>query len=172
MGPNADPVYDRVVDDAGAALSAAFERSVTGHAVLESGRAVLLAEPARCRLALVDGVPVAADARTESGADALATVAGGGPYRVVLYPDPDLDPADAPGDPVDPGTPADLLATDPALAERTRRAAPGDRPATDPDQGLDAVEAFLDDEEKIAAIRERARAEAERRAAEWGLDDL
>ena len=33
------------------------------------------------------------------------------------------------------------------------------------------MEAFLEDEEKIAAIRERAKAEAERRAEEWGLDE-
>jgi len=38
----------------------------------------------------------------------------------------------------------------------------GDRP-------VGAVEAFLDDEEKVAAIREEAREEAEARAAEWGF---
>jgi len=33
-----------------------------------------------------------------------------------------------------------------------------------------AVEAFLDDEEKVAAIREEARAEAEARAEQWGFE--
>ena len=37
------------------------------------------------------------------------------------------------------------------------------------DAGPGAVEAFLEDEEKIDAIKERAREEAQRRAAEWDL---
>jgi hypothetical protein len=37
--------------------------------------------------------------------------------------------------------------------------------------GQDPVEAFLADEERIEAIRAEARAEAERRAEEWGLDE-
>lgn len=35
----------------------------------------------------------------------------------------------------------------------------------------DAVAAFLDDEEKIEAIREQAREQARERAAEWGIED-
>jgi hypothetical protein len=67
--------------------------------------------------------------------------------------------------------PAERLAGDPQLAAKTRDRAP-DRPTTEPNTSpTSAVEAFLEDEEKIAAIRERARAEAERRAEEWGLDD-
>jgi hypothetical protein len=70
--------------------------------------------------------------------------------------------------------PAERLAGDPALADSTRRAAPADRTSAEKrdargDHG--AVEAFLDDEEKIAAIRKRARKEARERAAEWGLSD-
>lgn len=65
--------------------------------------------------------------------------------------------------------PADRLAGDPALADRTRAAAPVDRDAV---ANGDPVNEFLGDDEKIAAIREQARAEAERRAAEWGLDEV
>jgi hypothetical protein len=47
------------------------------------------------------------------------------------------------------------------------RSLDGDREDTQ----TSALEAFLDDDEKIAAIQEQAREEAERRAEEWGLDD-
>lgn len=91
------------------------------------------------------------------------------------------------------GMPAERLAGDPALAASTRRAAPpgrcrspvssrgeciddGERDGGD-DGGVgrggeerSAVEAFLEDEEKIEAIREQARREAEARAEEWGFD--
>ena len=62
----------------------------------------------------------------------------------------------------------------PALADSTRRAAPGERPTVpgaDGEGDHSAVEAFLEDEDKIAAIREQARQEARQRAAEWGLND-
>jgi len=74
--------------------------------------------------------------------------------------------------------PAERLAGDPDLAARTRERAPDERvtdgkpesPATD--EGMDAVEAFLEDEGKIEAIREQARTEARERAQEWGLTDV
>ncbi|PSQ58333.1 MAG: hypothetical protein BRD23_07340, partial [Halobacteriales archaeon SW_9_67_25] len=58
------------------------------------------------------------------------------------------------------------------LAARTRDTAPPEwvERESSPDEGTSAVEAFLDDEERITEIRERAREEAERRAAEWGFD--
>jgi hypothetical protein len=64
--------------------------------------------------------------------------------------------------------PAERLAGDQSLADRTREAAPADR--RDDDE-TDPVAAFLDDEAKVDAIREQARTEARRRAEEWGLDD-
>ncbi|UPV72900.1 hypothetical protein M0R89_10100 [Halorussus limi] len=100
---------------------------------------------------------------------------------------------------VSPGLVADRLAGDPDLAERTRAVAPSewhDAGGADDDAGVEtsdkgsasdsgsesdrgpasdsgspsAVEAFLDDEEKIDAIRDRAREEARERAEEWGLE--
>jgi hypothetical protein len=70
--------------------------------------------------------------------------------------------------------PAERLAGDPALADSTRRAAPADRSAAAGSESGDdhsAVEAFLEDEAKIEAIREQARQEAKQHAAEWGLSD-
>jgi len=42
----------------------------------------------------------------------------------------------------------------------------------DATENVDAVEAFLADEQKVEAIRERAREEAAERAEEWGFEDL
>ncbi|MUW14731.1 hypothetical protein GJ633_08670, partial [Halorubrum sp. CBA1125] len=71
---------------------------------------------------------------------------------------------------VAPGAPATELADDSALAERVRAAAPPERLADDEEEDTDAVAAFLADDDRIEAIRERARDEARDRAAEWGLD--
>jgi len=93
-------------------------------------------------------------------------------------------------------TPAERLAGDTALAARTRRvvddrrrvggrgvdaasSAPVDPPGGDAgdadrkptEEPTDPVVAFLEDEEKVAAVRERARRQARERAAEWGLTD-
>ncbi|MFB6120780.1 MAG: hypothetical protein ABEJ68_06655 [Halobacteriaceae archaeon] len=171
MRPAGAVIYDRVVADAGAALAAALDRSLTGYAVLEPQDTLLLDGDGAGVLALRDGAPVAA-AHTGTGRrgpDAVADTAVSGPYRVTLHehppgPDPDADAA------VDTGVPADILAADAALAERTRRAAPddaGDAGAASPD----AVGAFLENEEKIEAIRERAREEAADRADEWGFGE-
>ena len=63
--------------------------------------------------------------------------------------------------------PAERLAGDPALADRTRRLAGDPDPAGDDG----AVVAFLEDEAAVEDIRETARAEAESRAEEWGFED-
>ncbi|WP_458190024.1 hypothetical protein [Haladaptatus sp. NG-WS-4] len=74
---------------------------------------------------------------------------------------------------IPPGMPAERLEGDPELAVRTRDRAPTASFERDDRDGesTSAVEAFLEDDEKIAAIQEQARAEAERQAAEWGLDE-
>jgi len=87
-------------------------------------------------------------------------------YILARIPPASALPAfDAPGPSVDPGSPAERLAADPDLAARTRRRAPGSGDGS-------AVEAFLEDEAAVEAVREEARAEAERRAEEWGLGDV
>ena len=173
--PQGRLVRRRVVSDPGTALSNALETELTGYARLESQDALLLDADGVGVLTFEDGIPVVAyHTGTDSGGqDALADIAVAGPYRLELY---ELA-ADVLADVhatrelrVPPETPAERLASDPTLAERTREAAPDGRcdgATRKTDDEPSAVEAFLDDEEKIATIQERARAEAEERAAEW-----
>ena len=89
--------------------------------------------------------------------------------NVSVTPPTSLDPAhEAEALKVAPGTPAERLGGYPDLADRTRAVAPERSDSVDDDP----LVAFLDDDDKIAAIREQAREEAERRAAEWGLDAM
>ncbi|MBP1988040.1 hypothetical protein [Halolamina salifodinae] len=155
------------------ALEAALSRDLTGYARIEPDS--LLADGDPGVLTFADGVPVAAycerGAKGDSrGVDALAALAVPGPCTVELYelPAGSLDRVhEQPSFTVPPGAPAEELADDATLAERTRERAPEE--ATDRG-GASALESFLEDEERIAAIQEEARAEAEKRAAEWGLD--
>jgi hypothetical protein len=173
--PRGTLVRRRVVDDPGTALVHALDADLTGYARLESQDALLLDADGVGVLTFEDGVPVVAyHTGTDSGGSAaLADIAVPGPYRLELY---ELDGEalaavhDAEELRVTPGAPAERLAGDPDLAERTREAAPqrAGEPGGQDEPG--AVEAFLEDEEKVAAIRERAREEAERRAAEWGFE--
>jgi hypothetical protein len=172
--PRGRLVRSRVVDDPGVVLDAALDRSLTGYAVLEPQDALLFDDGARGVMTFESGVPVLVyDATTDRGGpDALADLAGPGPYRVELYelPPAALDAAhDTPALRVPPAMPAERLVGDADLAARTREAAPESRLADEP--AGSAVEAFLADETKIEAIRTQAREEAQRRAAEWGLTD-
>ncbi|PSP69311.1 hypothetical protein BRC70_06990, partial [Halobacteriales archaeon QH_6_68_27] len=75
------------------------------------------------------------------------------------------------------GMAAERLAGDQSLTDRTREAAPADRTASESlageagsERDVGAVEAFLEDERKIEAIREQAREDARERAEEWGFE--
>jgi len=169
--PRGELVRSRVVSDPAVALEAALDRELTGYAVLEPQDALLLDRGTTGVITFEDGVPVLAyDVESDGGGpDALADLAVPGPYRVELY---ELEPADlaeahdTPELSVPPGTPAERLAGDPELADRTREVAPEDRLRGD--DPASPVEAFLADEEKIAAIREQAREEATQKAEEVG----
>ncbi|WP_134669422.1 hypothetical protein [Halorussus marinus] len=175
--PSGTLVLSRVVGDPGDALATALDRGLTGYAVLEPQDALLLDGTGEGRLTFEDGVPVAAGhtGTGRRGADALADLAVPGPYRVELrsVSAGALEAYHREADRrVAADAPADLLAGDAALADRTRAAAPTSRRDETADAGsMDAVEAFLDDEEKIDAIRERAREEARERAEQWGFDE-
>jgi hypothetical protein len=172
--PRGALVRSHVVPDPGAALALALDRELTGYALLEPHDALVLDADTSGVVTFEDGVPVLAyEADSDSGGPAaLGALAVPGPYSVDLF---ELPPSaltrahEATDLRVQPGMPADRLAGDADLAARTRAAAPRER--EDGDDGDDPVAAFLDDEEKIAAIREEAREEARQRAAEWGLDD-
>jgi hypothetical protein len=166
--PSGRLVRSRVVDDPGAVLADALDRGLTGYATLEPQGTLLADEGGRGVLVFEAGVPrLAYHPRTGGGEGALSAMAGPGPCRIELCEAPAsaLPAFDAPGPSVDPGRPAERLAADPDLAARTRRRAP------DGEAGS-AAEAFLEDEAAVAAVREEARAEAERRAAEWGLEGV
>jgi hypothetical protein len=164
----------RVVDDAGEALSTALDARLTGYAVVEPADALLLAEETRGVVTFEEGVPVLAferggDRRGDAAVRGLSTP---GPTRVELYDLPPDELARAHEDAADaarvpPGLPAERLARDARLAERTREAAPETRVREE----TDALAAFLADEERVEAIRAEARADARRRAEEWGLAD-
>jgi len=169
--PEGRLVRSRVVTDPRTPLIGALERDLTGYAVLEPQDALLLDADGAGVVTFESGVPVLAyhDGTGRAGPEALADLAIDGPYWLQLFAvDEPID-----GDPgwrVPPGMPAERLAGDADLAERTRERAPGDRPAAG--ESLNPVEAFLEDEQKVEAIRERAREEADRRATEWGLSEL
>ncbi|MGM0590801.1 MAG: hypothetical protein ACQETI_04080 [Halobacteriota archaeon] len=170
--PTGRLLRSRVVSDVGVSLRVALERELTGYARLEPQNTLLLGEEITGVITFENGVPVLAYSTDSDrgGADALADLAVPGPYRVELY---ELDPTDlaqaheATELQVPPDIPAERLAGDPDLAARTRERAPTDR--LDGQAGASAVESFLADAEKIEAIREQAREEAQRRAQEWGL---
>ena len=168
--PTGRLVRSRVQCDASEVLREALDTSLTGYAALEP-REALLGGGGRGLLVFREGVPTMAY-HPESGAGgpaALAKLAGPGPCRAELHAVPGQELPDPRRDEslrVPPGMPAERLAGAPALAARARRLASEEAPDAD-----SAVLAFLEDERKVEAIRENARAEAERRAEEWGFDD-
>ena len=175
--PRGSLLHSRVVADVGETLEAVLDRELTGYATLVPQETLLSASEARGVLTFESGVPVLAynTATDRGGPSALASIAVPGPYRVELYAVPRTELAAAHAVTalqVPPGAPATELADDPALAARTRGAAPVDRTSDENggDDG-DAVAAFLADDDRIAAIREQAREEARERAAAWGLDE-
>jgi len=174
----------RVVTDPREILADVLDRELTGYAVFEPQESLLLDADGRGVITFDDGVPALAyhTGTDRGGPPALADLATPGPYHVSLYALDAADLADAHASTalrVPPGMPAERLAGDPALADSTRRTAPdgrvGERSTDESDArpadaaDRDAVEAFLDDEEKVAAIREQAREEARERARAWDL---
>jgi len=176
--PRGTLLKSRVVTDPREPLADVLDRELTGYVVFESQDSLLLGAEGRGVVTFTDGVPVLAyhTGTDRGGPPALADLAVPGPYHVSVFElDADeLAPVHEAEDlRVPPGMPAERLAGDPALADSTRRAAPPSRTATTGESESDhgAVAAFLDDEEKIAAIQEQARTEAKERAAQWGLSD-
>lgn len=167
--PEGQPCFDRVVMAVDDPLAEALDREMTGYGVIVP-QAGLLGEGTGKGILWFDaGIPV--DARHtgtgRTGSEALADVAATGPFRVRLV-EAALPPDVAKREPLPPGAPAERVAGNGALAARTREAADRDDERVQDDE-LDAVEAFLADEEKIEAIQEQAAAEARRRAEEWGF---
>lgn len=175
--PGGTLLSSRVVTDLGVTLRRALETGLDGYVVVDPQETLLLDADLRGVITFSRGVPVfaydvAGDTR---GTRALARLADPGPYRVDRYEtDPkalgSLHDTDGAADfRVPPGAPAEQLARDAELAEATRSRAPENRGEEEGED--DPLAAFLSDEERVEAIQAEARAEAERRAAEWGFDE-
>lgn len=168
MIPDGDLLRSRVVADLAAPLEDALDRRLDGYAVLEPRDALLGDADDRGVLTFEAGVPALAyHAGTDRGGPPALADVGAGPYSLELYALQSADLAVAHGVDelrVPPGMPAERLAGDADLAARTRRSTDEERR-----HGTDesAIEAFLDDEDAIAEIRESAREEARSRAEEW-----
>lgn len=165
----------RVVTDLATPLSRVLDDELTGYVRLRSQDALLLDGEGEGVVTFDRGVPVLTyhTGTDTGGSDALADIAVAGPYRVELYEldrDALVDTHEAPELVVEPGAPAEQLAGDIELARRTRERAPEDRNGHNGTSDRDAVEAFLDDEDRIAELQEAARQEARSRADDWGFD--
>lgn len=173
--PQGQLLRQRVLNTLETVLTGALDRDLTGYARLEPQETLLLSADRTGVITFTNGIPVAAyhtnpDA---TGTDALTEIASSGPYRLELYALDEsaleqLHGSDAVR--VPPGLPAELLGGEQKLVERTRDCAPAawvDR--SESEHGLDAVEAFLDDENRIETIQSRAQSEAESRADDWNL---
>lgn len=167
--PDGQARFDRVVMSVAAPLREALDTELVGYGEIVPQAGLLGDEAGHCVLWFDHGLPVRAHhtgtGRTDS--EALADIAETGPYRVRLV---ELsDPEELRTGDLAPTAPAEQVLGDAELASRTRAAADTAEPA-DPGDELDAVEAFLADEDKIEAIQKRAAMEARQRAAEWDLD--
>lgn len=167
--PDGQPRFDRVVMAVDGPLAEALETGLTGYGVIVPQAGLLGDGTGKGVLWFEDGVPVAArhTGTGRTGPEALADIAATGPFRVRLVEaDPPTQlPATAE---VPPAAPAEQVVGDESLASKTRKAAADEGQETESE--LDAVEAFLADDEKIEAIQQQAAAEARRRAEEWGFD--
>jgi hypothetical protein len=174
--PHGKLLRSRVVSDPATALVGALDRGLTGYAVLEPQDALLLDAEGQGILTFEDGVPVLAyhTGSDRGGPAALADIAVDGPSWLELYElsESDLDSLhEATELRVPPTVPATRLAGDATLVSRTRERAPATRLDGVTDDAPDPVEAFLDDESKVEAIRDRAREQAQARAEEWEFAD-
>lgn len=178
--PHGRLVRSRVVSNPGTVFSMVLDRSLTGYVVFEPQDALLLDHGGRGVVTVREGVPVLAyhTGTDRGGVDGLADLSAPGPYKVDVFALEDTDierlhEADALR--VPPGEPAERVAGTPDLADRTReRAHEHDLYPDDdalPANGEDAVTAFLDDVERIEAIKRQAREEAQQRATKWGIGD-
>ena len=171
--PEGELRRSRTDADVAETLADALDRELTGYVVFEPRGSILRDDDDRAVLTFETGVPVLAYHAAEDvgGWDALDSLPGG-PFHTEVYelPAESLSAAHRVEElRVGPTAPARELADRDALVERTRTAAPEDRLADE--ESASAVEEFLADTERIEAIREEAAAEAEARAAEWGLTE-
>lgn len=166
--PEGQTRFDRVVMTLEAPLREALETELRGYGEIVPQAGLLGNEAGHCVLWFDGGVPVGATHTATGHTDsaAIADIAETGPYRVRLVET--ADRTEIRNGDLSPAVPAEEVLGDAELARRTRELATPEEPAASGTE-LDAVEAFLADEEKIEAIQQRAAMEARKRAEEWGF---
>ena len=162
-----------VVTELGDVLESVLDAELTGYVRLTGTESLLLDRGATV-LTVRDGVPTAAvHTSTELvGTDALADATVSSLYRVECYElgEAELSSVQLPETArFAPDVPATQFVGDPELARRTREQAPPEHADEPADPGLGAVASFLEDEETIKTIQNRARTEARERADRWGF---
>ncbi|WP_336021765.1 hypothetical protein [Halobellus salinisoli] len=169
--PEGELVRSRTDADVGDTLAGVLDRELTGYVVFEPQDSILLGDDERAVLTFDSGIPVLAyHPASDTGGDDALDALSGSLFHAALYelPPDALESAHTVEDlRVDPTAPARRLADDATLADRTREVAPEDRLVDERDAS--AVADFLADAERIEEIKTDARAEAQARAAEWGL---
>lgn len=175
--PRGRLLRSRCVPDIRAVLLAAFERELTGYTIVEPTESPLCDEQGTIVFTFESGLPLCVY-HTESGRGGqrvLSEIAAVGPYRLDLYAlsAEGLRPLCKRRDlRVPPAMPAERLVGDQELAERVNRRWSERETICAIEEGAttEHVGAFLDDAEGIEAIKEAARAQAERKATEWDLE--
>ncbi len=168
-------LQSRVIDEFETILETVLQEQITGYVRVEPGKTLILDAEERGVITFTDGIPMAAyHAGVDvAGDQALSKLSTLGPFRVELYAVSESRLTAIHNDHsllVPPGRPAERLAGDPQLAERTRAMAPEQRLEQARQESEDALTAFLEDQSRIKELREQAQTEAKRRAKQWGLD--
>ncbi len=171
MIPDGELLRSRVVSDLSSALEDVLERELDGYALLSPRDALLGTGEKRGVITFDSGIATLAyHTETDRGGPPALADLGSPPYELELYA-LEAEELDVPHRDetlrIPPGSAAERLADDSELAARVRDAAAG----SDERAELDAVEAFLSDEEAVADIRAAAREDALDRADEWGLSE-
>ena len=165
----------QVVAEFGPVLAELLAEQLTGYSRIEPGDSVVLEADGAGVLTFNSGVPVAAyhTASDATGEAALEELSRLGPFSIEVYTAStavlntvqETDAALIP-----PERPAELLAGDPTLADRTRAQASTAQLDRTREATEEALISFLSDEKRIEQIRREAKQQARRRAQRWGLD--
>lgn len=177
--PRGRLLRSQCVPDIRAVLIAAFERELTGYTIVEPTEPPLRDEQGTVVFTYEHGLPLCVY-HTESGRGGqrvLSELAAIGPYRLDLYAlstDQVRPLCERTELRVPPVLPAERLCGDPELADRVNRRLSESETigAIEEHETTEGVAAFLDDAAGIEAIKNAARAQAERKATEWDLDSL
>lgn len=171
MIPDGELLRSRVLTALAPALADVLDRRLDGYALVSSRDALLGDDDETGIITFEAGVPMLTyHSGTDRGGPSALDDIGSSPYQFELYA-LDADALELPHRTdelrVSPGSVAERLAEDPALADRTREVAGellGER-------SEDTVEAFLEDESAIEEIRQSAREDALDRADDWGFEE-